>query len=62
MKKEKIVVCMLLTALFQAVSIVMLILGKFTFFQFIVSITLLDILHVLESRELKEIEKESEGK
>ena len=53
---RKLKTSMFLTSIMEILVVVMLIIGKFTFFQFVVSITPLDILYRLEVRELRESE------
>ncbi len=60
-KKESVVLSIIFTFIFQIVCVVMLIIGKFTFFQFIVSLTLLDILSIHEKRELERFEGDADG-
>ncbi len=61
-KKESVVLSIIFTFIFQIVCVVMLIIGKFTFFQFIVSLTLLDILSIHEKRELERFEGDKDVK
>lgn len=53
---RRLKISMLLTSIMEFIVVVMLLIGKFNFYQFVISITLLDILYRLEVRELKESE------
>lgn len=62
MKKETTKTCIIFTFIIEIACVVMFLVGKLTFYQFVTSITLLDILQRLESRDLREMGDRDEVK